>query len=153
MKSTKNELGNDQKKDYAKILFVYEKLNQKETASRTGVSEKTIGKWVSEGKWEELRTTLFLSKTEELKRIQMQLKNLNDVIMSRDVKLRFPDSKEADILSKLAAAIKSLESQTNVGDVVNVFIDFNAFVRQAGNIGDAQLILEWQDKFIKSLMQ
>jgi len=153
MASKKIELNIEQKKDYAKILFVYEKLNQKETAQRTGVSEKTIGKWVADGKWEELRITLFLSKAEELKRLQLQLKNLNDVIMERDIKQRFPDSKEADILSKLAAAIKSLETQTNVGDVVNVFIDFNAFIRQAGSIKDAQFILEWQDKYIKSLMQ
>jgi len=153
MTKQKNELNIDQKKDYAKILFVYEKLNQKETAQKTGVTEKTIGKWVVAGKWDELRITLFLSKAEELKRLQQQLKNLNDVIMERDIKKRFPDSKEADILSKLAAAIKSLETQTNVGDVVNVFIDFNAFIRQAGSIKEAQLVFEWQDKYIKSLMK
>ena len=43
-------LKKSQEHEFAKILYVHQNLTQKEIAERVSVTEKTIGKWISDGK-------------------------------------------------------------------------------------------------------
>ena len=139
-------------KEFARLMFVHDRLTQKEVAERVGVTEKTMSKWVNDEGWEDLRNSLFLSRTEEIRRIQGQLKELNDDIMTREAGKRYPSSGEADILSKLTAALKNLERDVQIHEVVEVMTSFNQFVRDV-DLGAAQALAEWQDKFVKSLIK
>ena len=56
-------LTNKQKKDWAKMLYLNEHITQKEIAERVNVNKMTIGKWVKEGKWEEMKTAVSITKT------------------------------------------------------------------------------------------
>jgi len=69
-------------KDYAKRLFI-EGNTQKEIARRLGRTEKTIGKWKEEGKWDELRKSLLVTKDTQLTSFYNQLDRLNKEIESR----------------------------------------------------------------------
>lgn len=69
-------------KDYAKRLFL-EGNTQKEIARRLGRTEKTIGKWKEEGKWDELRKSLLITKDNQLTSFYNQLDRLNKEIDSR----------------------------------------------------------------------
>src|SRR5688572_21196850 len=107
-----------QKKDWAKLLFTRENITtQKELAARVGVSEKTIGKWISDEGWEKFRRSLIVTKEEELSRFYEQVAELNDLIRDRPKGLRFANSKEADSLVKLTTAIRSMEIESSVAQI------------------------------------
>ena len=62
------DLTRQQQKDYAKQLFLNEPgITQAEIAQRVGVSKNTICKWVSEGRWEDLKTSMLVEKDTCLK--------------------------------------------------------------------------------------
>jgi DNA-binding XRE family transcriptional regulator len=138
----------EQKKEYAQVLYLKTNLTQKDIAARVGVTEKTLGKWIKEGDWEMLKSSLIITKEQELRRMYHQLNELNNDIATREQGKRYASSKEADILSKLAAAIKSLERDTSIADVIDVFIDFANWLKEA-DFEMAQQFINLQDDFVK----
>ena len=116
--STKAEKG--QKMEWAKLLYTREHLTQKEIAEKTGVSAVTVNKWVKQDGWDKLRQSMLVTRETQLSRLYMQLDELNTAIMSRDEGRRFADSKEADTISKLTNAIKTMETDASVADIVEV---------------------------------
>lgn len=137
-----------QKKEYAQVLYLKTPYTQKEIAVRVGVTEKTLGKWIKEGDWEMLKSSLIITKEQELRRMYHQLNELNNNIAGRTEGERYATSKEADIISKLSAAIKSLERDTSIADVVDVFIDFSNWLKEA-DFEMAQKFIGLQDEFVK----
>lgn len=76
-----------QRKDYAKRLYLSgEGITQKEVSDRSGVSAKTINKWVNEEKWNDLRVSLLTSKEEQLSSLYRQLDALKTDIEGREKK-------------------------------------------------------------------
>lgn len=146
------DLTNKQKKELARLLYIKENFTQKEIAARVEVTEKTIGRWIQEEKWEDLKINFIISKEQELRRLLIQIRNLNDAIENREVGKRYATAPEADTLTKLAAASRNLMTETNVGQVIDVFIDFNDWLRSAVGVEKAQELGELQDKFVKSLL-
>lgn len=144
------ELSIKQKKDWAKLLFLKSTLNQKEIAAKVGVSEKTLSKWVNDSKenWLALQSSYVITKENELRRIYIQISEMNNTIANRDEGERFASSKEADALSKLAVAAKSLESETSISETVNVFKEFTEWLREV-DFAKAKELIEFQDAFIK----
>lgn len=68
------ELNREQKKDYAKKLFLTEKgITQKEIAHRTGVTEATVCRWIAAENWETQRVSLLMTKDEQLSMMYQQL--------------------------------------------------------------------------------
>ena len=111
------ELTNNQKKEWAQMLFVKGDLNQKDIAAKVSVSEKTIGNWITKGHWDKLRKSTLTTKTE-------QLRNLYDLLDKITKKLKdgdsIGDSKIADMYVKYTAAINNLETETNIGQISEV---------------------------------
>ena len=116
--ATKAEKG--QKKEWAKLLYVRENLTQKEIAEKVGSSAVTVNKWVKEGGWDKLRQSMLITRETQLNRLYMQLDELNAAIMGREEGKRFPDYKEADAINKLTNAIKAMESDASIADIVEV---------------------------------
>lgn len=118
-----------QKREWAELLFTREGMLQKEIAVKVNVSPQTITKWVHKYKWEKLKQSMLITREEQLRRLYMQLDELNTYIMKREEGQRFANSKEADSISKLAVAIRTLESEANIADVVEVFKRFLNWLR------------------------
>ncbi len=132
---------NKQKKDYAKTLFLSEpNISQKELAERVGVSAQTVCTWFKKEKWEDLKTSLLVSKDKELARLYKQLKQLNDFAESKEEGQQFLSSKEADTLTKVTSAIRTLETEMNIADKMQVGREFLAFARQTAGFNDSKLI-------------
>lgn len=111
---------NEQKKELAKILYTKENLTQAEIAERVGTSRVTIGKWIKSENWEMLKVSITITKEEQLKNLYRQLAELNEVIGNRENGERFPSAAEADTISKLANAIKKMESDVGLDDIISV---------------------------------
>lgn len=122
-------LTNHQKKEWAKTLFIKDNLTQKEIAERVGSSQQTICKWVNEGKWEDLKTSVSLTRQEQLSNLYRMVAEVNKGIMSRKEGERIPSAKEADILIKLGAAIEKMEKETSISDVISVSIKVLEWLR------------------------
>ena len=116
--TTKAEKG--QKKEWAKLLYIRENLTQKEIAQKVGSSAVTIGKWIKKENWDKLRQSMLITRETQLSRLYMQLDELNAAIMKREEGTRFPDYKEADAISKLTNAIKTMETEASIADIVEV---------------------------------
>jgi len=147
----KSTLTNAQKKDWAKLIYLKENLTQKEIANRVGVTEKTLSKWANEGNWEQLKSSVIITKSEELSRIYMQLNEINTFIFSKKEGERFASSKEADILSKLTASARNLETETSIAEAMDVFRKFINWLR-AIDLDKAKDVIMLQDAFIKTLI-
>lgn len=127
-------------------------ITQKELAERVGISEKTIGKWITEGHWEKERTSILLTKEETLKRIYEQFTELNDTIAKRPKGSRYAIPKEADTIIKLSAAIKNMETDLALQEVIETLKRLINFVR-VENLNEAKIIMRWADIFIKTLLK
>lgn len=97
------------KKDYAKLLFLQGDFNQKEIAGKVGISEKSLSKWVNESNWDKQKKSLLITKQENLSWLYAKLEALKKKVdNSKDETLNTAD---ADVLIKITAAIKNLETQ------------------------------------------
>jgi uncharacterized protein YjcR len=140
------------KKDWAKLLYLKENLNQKEIAAKVHVTEKTMGKWLHDEKWELLKASVVTSKAESLRRLYMQINEVNTAISNKPEGERYADNKQADILSKVSATIKNLETETSITDVIDVFIQFIDWLRPI-DLDKAKEIILLQDAFIRYKMK
>ena len=143
------DLSNLQKKEWAKLLFTKENLTQQEIAERVGVSRVTINKWINSENWEHLKVSITITRDEQLKNMYRHLADLNAVIADRPPNERFPNPAEADTISKLANAIKKMETDVGVADITSVFGDFMKWLRSF-DIQQAKVICPVLDAFVKS---
>ncbi|MBN8834578.1 MAG: hypothetical protein ABS68_00210 [Niastella sp. SCN 39-18] len=132
----------------AKALYCTGQYLQKEIASIVGVSEKTISKWKEEDGWESLQTSLLTTRENELKRLYKLLKILNDSIDEAGEEKIPINSKQADSVLKLTAAIKNLEIETSIAEKVEVGTEFINLVRSQ-DIELSKTITQWFDLYIK----
>lgn len=175
-------------KDYAKVLFVNENISQKEIAFRVKVTEKTLTKWVIEGKWDELKKSMLVTKDNQLIALYDQLEIMTKEIKTRPIvydvptfllkpikvkdrdgneSLEFPkvnpkdypikignfaNSKDADIIAKLTGAIKKLETETNIGDTVDVSKKLIQFVASQ-DVAFANSLTKYCDAYINEQMR
>lgn len=153
-----------QKKDYAKMLFIKEKLTQKEIAKRAEVSERTISKWVNDENWERQRKSLLLTREEQLTKMYNELDVLNLVIegsgtfqQGKDEKLfwvprGYANKEQAYIRDTLVQNIQKLETETSIADINNVAVKMIGYWRTL-DLAAAQQLTEWFDVFIKSSLK
>ena len=139
-----------QEKEFAKSLYIGGGLTQKEIAERISVTEKTLIKWIKVGKWDSLKKSLLTTKQNQLSFLYDQLDFLNTEIKKRDSKVA--TAKEADVIIKLTAAINRLETETSIGDTVEVARNFIEFVRPQ-NLELAKTITDLFDDFITAKMK
>jgi transposase len=139
-----------QEREYARILYVNERITFKEIAERTGVTEKTIGKWAEADNWAKLRKSLLTTKEAQLVHWYNQLDALNEDIAKRE--LPIPDSKEADIMSKITSNIQRLETEIGLGEYVEVSRKLLTFI-QSVDLSEAKKFKNYIDEFINSKLK
>ena len=142
------ELTNEQKKAWAKTLYTRETLTQAEIAERVGVSRVTVNNWIGKGNWEQLKASITITREEQLKNLYRQLAELNNAIMGKPEGERFPNAAEADTISKLSNAIKKLETEVGLADIISVFSDLLKWVRTYDST-QAKEITPLLDAFVK----
>jgi len=113
-------LTNKQKKEWAYTEYVINNLTQKEVAGKVSISAVTMNKWVKQGNWDELRRKMLVTREKQLARLYAQLDELTRAIEQKPEGERYANSKEADTLNKLTAAIRSFETEASVADIVEV---------------------------------
>lgn len=137
-----------QKKEWAKTLYLKENLTQVEISEKVGVSKVTVNKWVNKENWEQYRVGITLTREEQLKNLYRQIAEINKAINNRPEGERFADTKEADIIGKLSAAIKKMETDIGIADIIDVGHRFIEWIRRA-DLDKAKEIILLYDGFQK----
>ena len=145
------DLSNTQKKEWAKTLYLKENLTQQEIADRVGVSRITVNRWIADGKWEVQKTGLTLTREEQIANLYRQVAEINRKIADKPEGERFASNAEADILGKLSAAIKKMETDVGIADIISVQTKFIEFLRSI-DFEKAKELTQLSDAFIKSLL-
>jgi transcriptional regulator with XRE-family HTH domain len=138
-----------QKKDYAKTLFLKDTLTQAEIAERVGVSRITVNKWASAGKWEELKAGITITRDNLLADLYRQVAEINKAIAAKPEGARYPDANEAQIRAQITADIKKLQVETGLDDIIDVLTKFINWIRNA-DLAQAKVVATLADAFIKS---
>lgn len=105
----------NQRKEWAKLIYLKESLTQQEIADRVGVSRATVNKWARE--WEGLKLNLLQTREERISSTLSQLDELDRSIAAKEEGKRFPTTAEADIRRKLTADLEALEQDASVRDI------------------------------------
>jgi hypothetical protein len=103
---------------------------------------------VRAGKWEEQKVGLTLTRQEQVANLYRQVAEINKAIAERPEGERFPSSKEADILGKLSAAIRNMEQEVGIADIISVLTGLIDWVR-AADLEKAKEITRLADAYIK----
>lgn len=136
-------------KQLAEHLYLADnKITIKALAEKMGVTEKTLSKWIEAGKWDDKRTSLLTTKSQQLTFLYKQLQNLNNTIANRK-ESNYADSKEANTIIQLTAAIKNLETETSLGDIIQTAKEFVEYISES-NYEKAKEITKLFDGFINS---
>lgn len=143
-KPRKNQL--DKERELAR-LYYFQGDSQKAIAERIGVSAQTINKWVKDGGWEELRAAKTISRKELV--IKM-LQKINERLES--------ENWTADEIIKAAKAVKTLDQDTNVVTIMEVFASFGNWLAARMQIDPeltpetVHVITKYQDIYISEMM-
>jgi uncharacterized protein YjcR len=138
-----------QEREYARILYVSERITFKEIAERTGTTEKTIGKWAVADNWDKLRKSLLTTKQSQLVHWYNQLEAINEAIADRG---NIPTNAEADTMSKITSNIQRLETETGIGEYVEVGRKLLTFI-QGIDLSEAKRFKNYIDEFINSKLK
>ena len=122
-------LKNAQKKSIAKELYLHGDYTFEEIAAKVGTVRQTIARWARDDEWAGLKASMTVGKEKTLKNLYAHVQSINEEILQREGGKRTPTPKEADILSKLAAAIDKLESESGVRELVSSGITFLSWLR------------------------
>ena len=150
MASPKTQLTNDQKREWAQVLYVQQRLSQKEIAEKVGSSEKTVGTWKEKYGWDALRKSLLVTKQEILRRWYNQIEALTLAIENR--KEPFPTNGESQTMNNIAASIEKLETETSIKEIFEVGTQFLDFVRSQ-DLDKAKEISGYYDAFIQNALK
>ena len=138
-----------QEREYARILYVSERITFKEIAERTGTTEKTIGKWAVADNWDKLRKSLLTTKQSQLVHWYNQLEAINEAIADRG---NIPTNAEADTMSKITSNIQRLETETGIGEYVEVGRKLLTFI-QGVDLSEAKRFKNYIDEFINEKLK
>lgn len=136
------------RKDIAKSLFINGAYTQEEIAAKVGTTRQTVARWMRDGAWEELKASLTITPDRIIAQFHRQIMEINNRINSRENGSRFATPAEADSLSKLAGAVRKLETDIGVADCVSVAMRFLSWLRPQ-DMDAARRFNDLFDAFIK----
>lgn len=137
-------------KDLARLLYTRGVVrNHEELATRIGVSATVIGNWVDKERWDDEMRSLLTIRESQLAQLYRLLERTTTRLKEEDEVGLSPQPRDLDIVVKLTNAIRNLEMETSIAEMVDTFMKFNEFLR---NNAPEQIsaIIGWQDAFVKS---
>lgn len=142
------DLKSEQKKMLAREIYLLGNYTYDEIAQKVGAQRQTISRWAKAGNWDNLKAGMTVTREAILSRMYQQLNNMNSAILEREPSKRHPDTKEADVMVKLAAAIKNMETDVGISDIISVGMRFGEFLRRI-DLDKAKEYVKLWDVFLK----
>jgi len=112
----KDEITTEQKKQWARLLYIYHEETIQGIAAIVDIDESEVRLWVNDNKWTDVKRSNLTSKENQLQTMYSMLEKATDRMKNDE----HPNPKDADLLIKYTAAIKNLETDTSLTQIVEV---------------------------------
>ncbi len=119
------------KRNLAQQLYINSDMTQKDIAAYVGTTETTMCKWVEVYGWKEQKEALQVSSRQVVLGLYQELLALDKEIKSREEKVRYATSKEADARMKIIRSIQLLQKDVMLPQYVQVMIAFTEHLQQS----------------------
>lgn len=136
------------RKSIARTLYLDGNYTLEEISAKVGATRQTIARWAKEGIWQELKASLSVTPTQLIAQWQQQIAEINNTIIQREEGKRYATAAEADALLKLATAIRKLQDDLGVSEVISVCMRFLTWLRPVDR-EQAMLFNGLMDAFVK----
>ena len=103
-------------RQHAQLLYTQEDKTIKEIALAIAIDEPTLNNWKDAGSWDAIKTGLLTSNKANLKLLQALLTDLLTKIKTADTF----NPRDADQALKYSAAIKNMEKDVSIAEIVEV---------------------------------
>lgn len=148
-------MAKEKEKEIAYIYYVEQCLNAKETAKKVGVTEKTLSKWATEGKWQMIRTAKQTGPESLIKNYYDLLNKLVEKRISLEKGNDNPDFKGlTDEISKISKNIETLKKDTRPSLRTNIYCVeqfFNKLLPFCEANGFKEQMIQFTKQYIKEL--
>lgn len=134
---------NIDKRSIAKSLFMNGDFTLEEIAEKVGVTGSTICRWAKAEGWSELKAANTITPDQIISQLNHQLIEINENIASRLQGQRFATPAEGDAIAKISKAIKNLEADMGITEIVSVSMKFLSWLRPL----DIELAKKFNDLF------
>lgn len=144
-----NRFTEEQQRDYARMLFTRFDETIKSIVQKTGASEAVLRKWIKDGNWEGMRRSLLTAKETQLELLYDILNNITNRVKQDE---EGGNTKDADLIIKYTTAIKNLETDTSISQIIEVAKLFTTWLQQT----DTELcktVTLYFDTFIKERLK
>lgn len=141
-------LRNEQKKALAKDIYLLGSYTLEEIAQKVETTRQTVSRWAKAEGWDELKAGMTIGREQILKNLYRQINEINTNINAREQGERHANSKEADILMKLSAAIKKMEDDVGISELISSGMRFTDWLRKV-DLDKAKDFINYWDAFIK----
>jgi hypothetical protein len=141
-------MNDEQKKQWAQSLFIYQDYTIRNIAMMVDVSEATIRQWIAEGQWEGMKKSMLTTRT-------VQLNYLYDILAALTTRIKEQEegnTKDADLLIKYTTAIKNLEADTDVPQIIEVAKMFTTWL-QHEDLELTKAVTQKFDMFIREQLR
>jgi uncharacterized protein YjcR len=136
------------KRSLASMMFIQWKYDSNEIAAELDISETTLSKWRSADNWDTQRQFEGLTSQNLIKNYYEESQGIIDDAKADGRRL---NSKEVDMLAKLASSIEKLNKKTSPSVAMQVFMDFNNFVKTV-DLDLAKKIIPLEKDFVFRLL-
>lgn len=143
-------LTKQQKKDWAKLLYMQEGLTFLAIAEKVGVNRITVSRWAEKENWEMLRAAVTSTREEQIRNLYVQIAQINNAIAQTDT--RYATPAQADTINKLSAAISKMEGDFGIADIISVSKQILSWLRNR-NPKKAIEMSDLFDEFIKEKLK
>ncbi len=123
-------MAKNSEKALARELYINSKMTQKEIADRLKVTPKTISAWHDAGNWDAIRAAKSVTKAALITNYYTILSTMQRQISDRPEPDNVPSSKEADIMTKIAAQIEKIDKHSSLQDYILALEEFLEFMMQ-----------------------
>jgi uridine phosphorylase len=106
---------------------------------------------VKDEKWEERKVGITLTREQQISNLHRQIMEINRAISEREPDKRFASPSEADTINKLSSAIKKLETDVGVGEIISTGMKFVTWLRSFDVERSKEFLKLW-DAFIKDCL-
>lgn len=144
-----NRFTEEQQKDYAQMLFTRFDETIKGIVQKTGASEAVVRRWIKDCNWEGMRRSLLTARETQLELLYDILNNITNRVKQDE---EGGNTKDADLIIKYTAAIKNLEADTSISQIIEVAKLFTIWLQHT----DTELcktVTLYFDTFIKERLK
>ena len=138
----KDELTWQERREYAKYLYTKDGKSIADVSLEVNVTEAAVRSWIADGAWDSIKRSHLISR-------EKLLDDYYSVLEAMQEKLRDdPSPKNIDNIVKYTAAIKNLEEEITLSQIIEVAEMFICWMRRR-DLDLAKKVIVQLDVFIK----